>query len=58
MRDKDRFWEHSLFGQLLLLALPSAPPKSCSVGLFIKPLLPTSQGFLTVFLHQDFVLGY
>lgn len=46
---------HSLFGLLLLFApLPSGKLLSG----FIYKTLPTSQGFLIVFLHQDFVLGY
>lgn len=46
---------HSLFGLLLLFA-PLSPRKLLSG--FIYKTLPTSQGFLIVFLHQDFVLGY
>lgn len=35
----------------------SAPEKLLGVE-FTEPLPPTCQGFLIVFLHQDFVLGY
>lgn len=48
---------HSLFGLLLLFAPLPPPPRKLLSG-FIYKTLPTSQGFLIVFLHQDFVLGY
>lgn len=47
------------FSELLCRSHPHPPPlKSCSGVEFTKALPPTSQGFLIVFLHQDFVLGY
>lgn len=37
-------------------SVPPASEKLLGGGIYRNP--PTSQGFLIVFLHQDFVLGY